>query len=180
VGDAIRSVARQTLRGLECVIVDDASTDDSLAVIRAVLEELRDTRFAVLRLDANLGQTGASRAGLGRTNAPFVCFLDADDVWNENFLERHLAAHMNETCAAGFTACNAACHRRRRRPDRRHGLLVRPGPRRERARSGIRGARRGARAGRRSRQGCGLARPDFVSAVHQTLPSMGSGSAPPR
>ena len=107
VGDAIRSVARQTLRGLECVIVDDASTDDSLAVIRAVLEELSDTRFAVLRLDANLGQTGASRAGLGRTNAPFVCFLDADDVWNENFLERHLAAHMNETCAAGFTACNA-------------------------------------------------------------------------
>jgi glycosyltransferase involved in cell wall biosynthesis len=107
VGDAIRSVARQTLRGFDCVIVDDASTDDGAEVIRRTLDELADPRFTLVRLDTNLGQTGASRAGLARTNAPFVCFLDADDVWQDNFLERHLAAHMNETSAVGFTACNA-------------------------------------------------------------------------
>ena len=107
VGDAVRSVARQTLRGLECVIVDDASTDDSAAAIERVLAELNDSRFQVIRLEKNLGQTGASRRGLERTSAPFVCFLDGDDVWSETFLERHLAAHMNETYAVGFTACNA-------------------------------------------------------------------------
>jgi len=107
VGEAIRSVARQTLAGFECVIVDDASTDDSAEVIRRTLDELNDARFSLLRLETNLGQTGATRAGLGRTEAPFVCFLDADDVWHERFLERHLVAHMNETCAVGFTACNA-------------------------------------------------------------------------
>jgi glycosyltransferase involved in cell wall biosynthesis len=107
VGDAIRSVARQTLTGFECVIVDDASTDDSASVIQQTLDELRDARFSLLRLETNLGQTGATRAGLARTKAPFVCFIDADDVWHEHFLERHLAAHMNETCAVGFTACNA-------------------------------------------------------------------------
>ena len=37
----------------------------------------------------------------------FVCFLDSDDLWNPDFLERHLAAHLNETYAVGFTACNA-------------------------------------------------------------------------
>lgn len=107
VGDTIRSVARQTLRGFDCVIVDDASTDDSAEVIRRTLDELSDSRFALVRLETNLGQTGASRVGLERTNAPFVCFLDADDVWQEDFLERHLAAHLNETSAVGFTACNA-------------------------------------------------------------------------
>jgi glycosyltransferase involved in cell wall biosynthesis len=107
VGDAIRSVARQTLPGFECVIVDDASTDDSAEVIRQTLDELNDARFTSMRLGTNLGQTGATRAGLGRATAPFVCFLDADDVWHERFLERHLAAHMNETCAVGFSACNA-------------------------------------------------------------------------
>ena len=66
VGEAIRSVARQTLRGFECVIVDDASTDDSVAVIQQNLGELQDARFALLRLDTNLGQTGATRAGLAR------------------------------------------------------------------------------------------------------------------
>src|SRR5262249_39674480 len=39
IADAIRSVARQTLRDFECVIVDDASTDDSAAVIDKALDE---------------------------------------------------------------------------------------------------------------------------------------------
>ncbi len=107
IAEAIRSVAGQTLGGFECVIVDDASTDDSVAVIQRTLDELNDARFSLVRLDKNVGQTGATRAGLKRTNAPFICFLDSDDLWNEDFLERHLAAHLNETYAVGFTASNA-------------------------------------------------------------------------
>lgn len=107
IGAAIRSVARQTLRDFECVIVDDASTDDSAAVVQQVLDELADSRFSLLRLDKNVGQTGATRRGLAVTQATFVCFLDSDDLWNDDFLERHLAAHLNETFAVGFTACNA-------------------------------------------------------------------------
>jgi glycosyltransferase involved in cell wall biosynthesis len=107
IDDAIRSVARQTLRDFECVIVDDASTDDSDAVVRHLLDELADPRFSLIRLDKNVGQTGATRRGLAATRATFVCFLDSDDLWNDDFLERHLAAHLNETYAVGFTACNA-------------------------------------------------------------------------
>lgn len=107
IGDAIRSVARQTLRDFECIVVDDASTDDSAAVVRQTLDELADPRFSLLRLDKNVGQTGATRRGLAATRATFVCFLDSDDLWNDDFLERHLAAHLNETYAVGFTACNA-------------------------------------------------------------------------
>lgn len=107
IGDAIRSVAHQTLRDFECVVVDDASTDDSAAIVQQTLDELADPRFSFLRLDKNVGQTGATRRGLAATKATFVCFLDSDDLWNEDFLERHLAAHLNETFAVGFTACNA-------------------------------------------------------------------------
>jgi len=107
IGDAIRSVARQTLRDFECVIVDDASKDDSVAAIQKTLDELNDPRFSLACLEKNVGQTGATRAGLARTRAPFVCFLDSDDLWNADFLERHTAAHLNETYAVGFTACNA-------------------------------------------------------------------------
>lgn len=107
IGDAIRSVARQTLHDFECVVVDDASTDDSAAVVRQLLDELADPRFSLLQLDKNVGQTGATRRGLAATKATFVCFLDSDDLWNDDFLARHLAAHLNETYAVGFTACNA-------------------------------------------------------------------------
>jgi glycosyltransferase involved in cell wall biosynthesis len=107
IADAIRSVAAQTLPDFECVIVDDASTDGSADLIQRILDELADPRFRLLRLDTNVGQTGATRRGLALSTAPFVCFLDADDLWHETFLERHLAAHLNETYAVGFTACNA-------------------------------------------------------------------------
>jgi glycosyltransferase involved in cell wall biosynthesis len=107
VGEAIRSVARQGFREFDCVIVDDASTDTSAAVVQQVLDELNDPRFRLIRLDKNVGQTGATRRGLGVVKAPFVCFLDSDDLWNEDFLERHIAAHLNESYAVGFTACNA-------------------------------------------------------------------------
>ncbi len=107
IGDAIRSVARQTLKDFECVIVDDASTDDSPEVVQRTLGELADPRFSLIRLDKNVGQTGATRRGLAATRATFVCFLDSDDLWNPDFLERHLAAHLNESYAVGFTACNA-------------------------------------------------------------------------
>lgn len=104
---AVRSVARQTLRDFDCVIVDDASTDDSATVVQQTLDELADSRFGLVRLEKNVGQTGATRRGLAETRAMFVCFLDSDDLWNADFLERHLAAHLNETYAVGFTACNA-------------------------------------------------------------------------
>jgi glycosyltransferase involved in cell wall biosynthesis len=107
IADAIRSVARQTLRDFDCVIVDDASTDDSAAVVEATLSELADPRFSLVRLERNVGQTGATRRGLEATRGTFVCFLDSDDLWNDDFLERHLAAHLNESYAVGFTACNA-------------------------------------------------------------------------
>ena len=107
IADAIRSVARQTVTGFDCVIVDDASTDGSPEVIEQLMAELADPRFSLVRLDKNVGQTGATRRGLAQTRATFVCFLDADDLWHETFLERHLAAHLNESYAVGFTACNA-------------------------------------------------------------------------
>jgi glycosyltransferase involved in cell wall biosynthesis len=107
IGDAVRSVAQQTYRDFECVIVDDASTDDSGEVVQRTLDELADSRFSLVRLDKNVGQTGATRRGLAETRATFVCFLDSDDLWHPDFLERHLAAHLNDSIAVGFTACNA-------------------------------------------------------------------------
>ena len=77
-----------SFRDFDCVIVDDASTDTSAAVVQQVLDELADPRFRLIRLDRNVGQTGATRRGLAAVQAPFVCFLDSDDLWNEDFLER--------------------------------------------------------------------------------------------
>jgi len=109
VAEAIGSAAYQTVRNLEIVIVDDASTDNSDEVIRETLTQMADARLRYIRLDANYGQAGAIRHGIDALgSSEFVCFLDSDDVWHDNFIERHLAAHLNADFPVGFTYCD--CH----------------------------------------------------------------------
>ena len=107
VGEAIVSASRQTVRNIEVVVVDDASTDCSDQVIRETLAKLDDPRFRYTRLETNRGQTGAIRCGVAELSTPFVCFLDSDDVWYDNFIERHLAAHLNADYPVAFTYCDS-------------------------------------------------------------------------
>jgi glycosyltransferase involved in cell wall biosynthesis len=100
---AIESVARQTLQNIRIVVVDDASTDGSDLAIRRVLDRIDDRRFQYIALDANLGQSGAIRRGLQELTAPFVCFLDSDDFWFEDFASRHLATHLNADFPVALT-----------------------------------------------------------------------------
>jgi glycosyltransferase involved in cell wall biosynthesis len=107
VEQAIESVARQTVRDLQVVVVDDASTDSSDEVIRRCLARLDDTRFRYVKLTTNSGQAGALRRGLAELDTPFVCFLDSDDLWYEDFVARHLVVHMNADFPVALTYCDS-------------------------------------------------------------------------
>ncbi len=107
VGKAIESVARQTARDLQVVVVDDASTDRSDEVIRGCLARLDDMRFRYVKLPTNSGQAGALRRGLGELDTPFVCFLDSDDLWYDDFVARHLVVHMNADFPVALTYCDS-------------------------------------------------------------------------
>ncbi|WP_375396525.1 glycosyltransferase family 2 protein [uncultured Sphingomonas sp.] len=74
VGTAIDSALAQTLPGVEVIVVDDCSTDNS----RAVIEGYADRVTPVFR-PANGGMSAAVNTGFARTSAPLVMFLDADD-----------------------------------------------------------------------------------------------------
>jgi glycosyltransferase involved in cell wall biosynthesis len=104
---AIDSVARQTVRDLSVVVVDDASTDGSDEAIRRCLARLDDPRFRYVKLETNLGQAGAIGCGLAELTTSFVCFLDSDDLWYENFVARHLAAHLNADFPVALTYCDS-------------------------------------------------------------------------
>ncbi|HEX4817346.1 MAG TPA: CDP-glycerol glycerophosphotransferase family protein [Nonomuraea sp.] len=75
---AVRSVLRQSLRDLEVIISDDASTDDTPQV--AARLAAADPRVRYLRRDVNSGGCGAPRNdGIDAAAAPYVMFLDSDD-----------------------------------------------------------------------------------------------------
>lgn len=80
---AIDSVLGQTYADLECIVVDDGSTDHTPAVLAAIT----DPRLHVVRQE-NGGLSRARNAGVRVARAEFVAFLDADDCWRAEFLER--------------------------------------------------------------------------------------------
>jgi len=102
VGRAVRSVLAQTHREIELIVVDDGSTDATAAV----LAEIDDARLVVLRLGGNRGASAARNAGLARARGSLVAFLDSDDVWHVNKLERQIAALAAASPRTGLCVCS--------------------------------------------------------------------------
>jgi glycosyltransferase involved in cell wall biosynthesis len=77
---AVSSVAAQSLRDLEVILVDDASSDDTLDRARVALER-HGLRHLILRQEQNGGPAAARNRGVVAATGEYVAFLDADDEW---------------------------------------------------------------------------------------------------
>lgn len=84
--EAIESVARQSYANIQHVIIDDGSTDDTKQIVEPYL---KDSRLE-FHYQANQGQTVAKNAGLKRARGDFICYLDADNLWYPDKLEKQL------------------------------------------------------------------------------------------
>lgn len=93
ISDAIRSVQTQTFSKWEYLIVDDASSDGTIEIVEA--EAASDHRIKLLRNLSNQGAAVSRNRGIEAAAGRFIAFLDSDDVWLPDKLERQLA-FMNE------------------------------------------------------------------------------------
>ena len=84
---ALESIANQTYKNLELIVVDDGSTDESRQVCEDFLARHPDLRAQYLCKE-NGGQSCARNFGAKACNGEYVGFLDQDDEWYENKLER--------------------------------------------------------------------------------------------
>jgi glycosyltransferase involved in cell wall biosynthesis len=85
VGDAIESILRQTCPPSEVLVVDDGSTDGTATVVESFGASV------ILLRCPHRGGAAAKNAALGIARGPYIAFLDADDVWVRDKLERQLA-----------------------------------------------------------------------------------------
>lgn len=84
---AIRSVLGQTHRRLELILVDDASPEP----LRKVADQFNDDRLRVLRRDVNGGAAAARNSGIDQATGDLVAFLDSDDEWAPEKLEKQIS-----------------------------------------------------------------------------------------
>lgn len=102
---AIDSVLGQSLRPQELIVVDDGSTDQTAEWIKKTYAE-HSSFLKVCRLDQNLGVSAARNRGASRASGQWVAFLDSDDEWLPNKLERQFEVLRKSDPALPLIHCN--------------------------------------------------------------------------
>ncbi|PWG05796.1 glycosyltransferase [Polaribacter aquimarinus] len=101
INEAIDSILKQSYQDFRILIVDDGSTDNTVSVVKKYLEKNKNI---LLFEQPHFGQPKTINRGLSETTAEFICFLDADDYWEETKLEKQLDYFdSNKDASACFT-----------------------------------------------------------------------------
>lgn len=106
--ETILSVVNQTYSNWELLLVDDCSTDNTLKVVRDVIEKVEQNpdkkgKIHVIPMEKNGGAAVARNTGLAKSVGRYVTYLDADDLWVPEKLEKQLAQVEEKGIAFSFT-----------------------------------------------------------------------------
>ncbi|CAI3796517.1 glycosyltransferase family 2 protein [Rheinheimera sp. MM224] len=88
IAESIQSVIAQSFQQWELLIVDDRSTDDTVNVVQ---QYANDSRIKLIQNDKNLGGAGSRNVAIKAAQGRYIAFLDSDDLWAPEKLERQLA-----------------------------------------------------------------------------------------
>jgi teichuronic acid biosynthesis glycosyltransferase TuaG len=98
--DTIQTVQAQTYPHWELLLVDDGSKDNSVEIIEKFLN---DDRIKLIKMERNRGAALARNMGVEVASGRFLAYLDADDIWKKDKLEKQIAFMQENERAFSFT-----------------------------------------------------------------------------
>ena len=101
--ETMDSVLAQTYPHWELLLVEDGSSDGSVDVITDYMEKKKEPRIRLIRQPVNQGAAKARNRGLKEAAGRYIAYLDADDLWVPEKLERELAFMKEKDAAFVFT-----------------------------------------------------------------------------
>ncbi len=84
----IKSVLKQTYQNWELILIDDASTDHTLRLVESLIEN--KPQIKLLKNETNQGAAVSRNYGTEKASGHYIAFLDADDLWKANKLEKQI------------------------------------------------------------------------------------------
>lgn len=97
----IESVLNQTYKNFEMIIVDDISTDKSVEIIKEY--QKKDSRIKLIELEEKGGASIARNRALKELNGRYVAFLDSDDIWQKDKLEKQVKFMQENDVSFSYT-----------------------------------------------------------------------------
>lgn len=101
ISQTIESVLRQTYHHWELIVINDGSNDDTSSVVQ--LYQQQDPRIKLIVFNSNNGIANARNAGIMSARGRYLAFLDSDDIWLDQKLERQLNFMKSKNIAFSFT-----------------------------------------------------------------------------
>lgn len=99
--ETIHSVLAQSFKNWEMIIIDDCSTDNSIQVIQKYL--IKDKRITLLVNEKNIGAAETRNKALRIAKGKYIAFLDSDDLWLPEKLEKQLNFMLENNIAFSFS-----------------------------------------------------------------------------
>ncbi len=84
--ETLESLMNQSFHDFESIVVDDGSVDNTMEIVKG----LHDERIRYIRHETNRGYSAACNTGIAAATGEFVAFLDSDDLWKPDWLERQV------------------------------------------------------------------------------------------
>jgi teichuronic acid biosynthesis glycosyltransferase TuaG len=100
--ETIDSVIHQTFKDFEIIIVDDSSTDNTVELIK----EFKFENIKLYTLKKNSGASVARNFALSKARGRFIAFLDSDDIWNLQKLEKQINFMISNNYGFTYTSIN--------------------------------------------------------------------------
>lgn len=113
IAETLNSILSQSFQDFEIIIIDDHSK------LRGIedIDEIKDRKIQLIRLDENAGPSAARNVGIRMAKGSIIAFLDADDVWSEHYLR--IIDNVSKNCIDEHIFCSRGFAFRKNR-------LVRP------------------------------------------------------
>ncbi|WP_230578810.1 glycosyltransferase family 2 protein [Xenorhabdus bovienii] len=99
--DSINSILKQTYKHWELIITDDHSNDNTFDIISKY--SLIYPQIKIFKHEKNLGAGAARNNSIEHSSGRFIAFLDSDDLWHPNKLEKQISFMLKKECALSYS-----------------------------------------------------------------------------
>lgn len=102
ISETINSILNQTYKNWELLLIDDCSNDRTLEIVSSFLKE--HSNIKLLKNKQNQGAAVSRNKGIKASKGNYIAFLDADDLWKPNKLEKQITFMQNKACDVSFSS----------------------------------------------------------------------------
>lgn len=102
ISETIDSVLNQTMKDWEMIIVDDCSTDKTVEIVQSYMRE--DSRTRLIKKEENSGVAAARNIALNEAKGKYIAFLDSDDLWLPEKLDKQISYMHMKKCVLCYSA----------------------------------------------------------------------------